>query len=128
VRRMPKRAGVAAALAVVAVIVSGAMGIRAETAPEELACQFVGVSTDESGLTYPTAIDAAAAFAAGESKVKPSLIESSRGVIDVTGRATVAGERIGGNVFAVRDHGRTVGFLHVSRDFGGWTVGTVELC
>jgi hypothetical protein len=114
--------------AVAALVISAAAGILAQTAPQELACQFVGVSANETGGTCPTAIEAAAAFAADLSGDDPGLIGSNRGVIDVTGSVTLEGEPIGDMVFAIRDHGPSVGFLHVDRDDGGWAVGTVERC
>lgn len=120
--------GVAAVtVAIVAVIVSGVMGARSTTAPEDLACNFVGVSADESGRTYPTAVAAAAAFASGVLPTKPTSLERGGGVVEVPSSA-IEGHAPGANVFALRDHGRTVGLISVYRDIGGWAVGRVELC
>jgi hypothetical protein len=115
-----QRGAIATAIAVAVLFISAAAGIRAETAPQELACRFVGVSGNETGRAYPTAIEAAATLAADLSGRDPELIGSNRGVIDVTGSATLEGEPIGERVFAIRNHGRSVGFLHVDRDAGGW--------
>jgi hypothetical protein len=120
--------GVAAVtVAIAAVIVSGVMGARATTAPEDLACNFVGVSADESGRTYPRAVAAAAAFASGVLHAKPTSVERAGGVVVVPSSA-IEGHAPGPNVFALRDHGRTVGLISVHRDLGGWGVDRVELC
>jgi hypothetical protein len=118
---------VAVTVAVVAVIVSGVMGARATTAPEDLACEFVGLSHG-SDLRYPTAISAAAGYASGALQTEPTLLEMNGGVIEVPASATLEGDALGAKVFALRDHGRTVGLLSVHRDFRGWGVGRVELC
>ena len=119
---------VAVTVAIGAVIVSGVVGALATTAPEDLACEFVGVSADESGRTYPTAVAAAAAFASGVLNTEPESLETDGGVIEVPASTTIDGYAPGANVFALRDHGRTVGLVAVYRDVGGWAVGRVELC
>jgi broad specificity phosphatase PhoE len=122
------RGRVAVTVAIAAVIVSGVMGALATTAPEDLACDFVGVSTDESGRTYPTAVAAAAAFASVVLHTEPEVLETDGGVVEVPASATTEAHDPGANIFALRDHGRTVGFVAVHPDGGGWAVGQVELC
>jgi hypothetical protein len=119
---------VAVASAVVVVLVAGIVGARARTEPDELACEFVAVSANETGGTSPTAIAAAAEFAAGVLGADPSRIETDGGVVEVSGSATFSGGTGDGTVFAIRDQGRTVGLLTVHGDVGGWAVGRVELC
>ena len=127
--KMSARRGLAVAVALVAVIVSGVMGTLAETAPGELACRFARDASGESARTYPTPIQAAAAFAADLLRTDRRLIESSGGVIDVTGSDTRVGEIFqGGRLFAVRDHGQTVALLIVLRGTGGWVVSRSYVC
>ena len=122
------RGMVGVASAIVVVLVAGIVGASARTEPNELACQWVGVGANETGGTYPTAIAAAAGFAGGVLDADPSMIETDGGVVEVSGSATFSGATGDGRVFAIRDHGRTVGLLTVHGDVGGWAVGRVELC
>lgn len=122
------RGVVAVTIAIAAVGVSGVMGAGATTALEGLACEFVGVSAGESGRTYPTALAAAATFASGVLHTEPEQLETDGGVIEVPASTAIDGYPPGANVFAIRDHGRTLGLISVNRDIGGWAIGRVELC
>jgi hypothetical protein len=127
--KVSTRGGFAVAIALVAVIVSGVVGTLAETAPGELACRFARDASGESAHVYPTAIQAAAAFAADLLHTERRSIESNGGVIDVTGSDTRVGEIFeGGKLYAVRDHGRTLALLIVLRGTGGWEVTRSYVC
>jgi hypothetical protein len=125
---MSIRAAIAGAVAVAVVIAAGAFDVTTSTAPGELACEFVGVSVSEMPRPRRTPTDAAATYAAGLLATHPDAIVANRGVVDVTGSAALGVEPIPGTVFAVRDHGRTIAFLTVRRDTGGWTVGRTYAC
>lgn len=127
---MSKRGAAAVAIAVVAVVVSGLVGIRAQTAPGELACEWFGLGHGEPTRTHPRAVDAAIAWATSLHEIGGKPIPTGPGwVIDVTGADIQVGEIASdGRAFAVRDHGRTEALLFVIRQGGGWVVGRDYSC
>jgi len=120
---MSKRGAAAVTIAFMTVVVSGIVGVRAQTPPEELACRFFGVSASETSHIRPTPTEAAQAYAAGM-RDKDRPIPTFRAVIDVTDSARPAGDKPpqDGKAFAVRNHGQTVALLFVTRTSGGWDV------
>jgi len=127
---MPKRDAVAMTIAVVTVVVSGVVAVRAQTAPGELACEWFGLGHGEPTRTHPTAVDAAIAWATSLHETRRKPIPTGPGwVIDVTGADIQVGEiPPNGRAFAVRDHGRTEALLFVIRQGGGWVVGRDYSC
>lgn len=127
---MTKRGAAAVTIAAVVVVVSGIAGVRAQTAPGELACEFFGLGHGEPTRTHPTADDAAVAWATSLHEIKGKPIPTgSSWVIDVTGADIQVGEiPSDGRAFAVRDHGRTEALLFVIREGGGWVVGRDYSC
>ena len=122
---------VAVTVAIVAVIVSGVMGARATTAPEDLACRFVAVGIGEPGpgSGHPTAEAAAAAYAQSLGEIYRNRFPGLLGVTDVTGADTVADSLPeGGRIFAVRTHGRTIALVAVSKGSGSWDATSDYVC
>jgi hypothetical protein len=127
--RMSARAGLAVAIAVVAVLVSGVMGPLAETAPGELDCQFVAVGMPQPSTSYPSAEEAATAFAQSLSEIEGSRFPGTLAAVDVTGTDTIAGAiPEEARLFAIRGHGRTVALVVVSKEIGSWVASTDYVC
>jgi hypothetical protein len=123
------RGGLAVAIALVTVIVSGVIGALAETAPGELDCRFVAVGTPLTTRSYPSAEQAATAFAKSLSEIEGSRFPGTLAAVDVTGTETIAGAiPEESRLFAIRGHGRTVALVVVSKEIGSWVTSTDYVC
>ena len=129
--RLSTRGGLAIGIALVAVIFAGVMGTLAETAPGELACQWVAVGILEPGpgSGHPSADQAATAYAKSLGEIESSRFPGKLRVVDVTGSDTMAGDvSESGRVFAVRGHGRTFALIVVRDEVGGWVASNDYVC
>ncbi len=126
---MSKLGAAAVALAVAAVVASGIAGVQAQTAPGELACEFVAVGMPQPSRSYPSPERAAAAYAESLSEIEGHRFPGTLGVIEVLDPNTMAGD-VSENrrVFAVRGHGRTVALVVISKESGSWVVSGDYAC
>jgi hypothetical protein len=127
--KMSARGGLAVAIALVTVIASGVIGALAETAPGELDCQWIAVGTPLTSTSYPSAEQAATAFAQSLSEIEGNRFPATLAAVDVTGTDTIAGAIPDeARLFAVRGHGRTVALVVVSKEIGSWVTSTDYVC
>jgi len=126
---MSRLSAAAFVLSLGAVITAGAIGSLRSTALDELACEYVAVGINEPSAEsyHSTPLAAATASVGVDESGRPAA-----GVVDITDADPAAGDmRVHGErVFAIREDGRTIGFLGLSRGAGnvGWAVTNSVTC